>query len=203
MVIRTVIFDLGKVIVDFSFDEAYGRMQALSGLARDEIRSRLFQGALITDFETGRAGPADFLAEVNRRMGTAIEPGDFAELWSSIFHRTPLIPEGLLQKLRGDRRLVLLSNTNPLHFAMIRENYPHIGHFDALVLSHEVGVMKPDEAIYRAAIEQARCAPEECLFFDDIAENVEGARAAGINAEQFIGLEKLHRDLAAHGVRIR
>ena len=202
MAIHSVIFDLGKVIVDFTYDEAYSRMQALSGLGRDEINARLYASSLAKDFEMGRIGSQAFVGEVNRRMGTALSMAEFAELWSSVFHQTPLIPASLLERLRRRYRLVLLSNTNPLHFQMIRETYPHIAHFDALVLSHEVGAMKPDPAIYRAAIDQANCAPRECLFFDDMAENVQGARAAGMNAEQFLGLDKLRRDLTAHGIEI-
>ena len=186
MAIRTLIFDLGKVIVDFSFDEAYRRMRVLNGLDADAIRTRLLEGTLVADFETGRIQSEAFVAEVNRRMGTSISPSAFAELWSSIFHATPLIPETLLSGLRASHRLVLLSNTNPLHFGMIQETYPHISHFDSLVLSHEVGAMKPQPAIYRAALAEARCEPQECLFFDDLAENVEGARAVGINAEHLM-----------------
>lgn len=200
MPIRTLIFDLGKVIVDFSYAEAYSRMQSLSGLSPDELRSRLFAGPLAVDFECGRVGSQSFIEEVNRRMETSISPADFGYLWSSIFHATPLIPASLLQNLHSRHRLVLLSNTNPLHFGMIRENYPHIAHFDALVLSYELGVMKPDPAIYRAAVDEAQCAPEECLFFDDMPENVAGARATGLQARQFLGHDQLLRDLAEFGI---
>lgn len=200
MAIRTLIFDLGKVIVDFSYAEAYTRMQSLSGLNPDELRARLFAGPLAVDFECGRVDSHSFIAEVNRRMETSIAPADFGILWSSIFHATPLIPESLLQRLGASHRLVLLSNTNPLHFAMIRETYPHIEHFHSLVLSYELGVMKPDPAIYRAALDQAQCAPDECLFFDDMPENVAGARATGLHARQFLGHDQLLRDLAEFGI---
>jgi glucose-1-phosphatase len=201
LVIRTLIFDLGKVLVDFSYDEAYGRMCAASGLAHDEVRSRFLNGSLAADFESGRVDAPQFVAEVNARMGTALSLGDFQELWGSIFHPVPLVPADLLQSLRRRHRLLLLSNTNPLHFATIGERYPHLGHFDALIVSHEVGAMKPDASIYRAALDQAQCTPGECLFFDDLAENVEGALDAGLNARQFVGREKLLADLAEFGIK--
>jgi glucose-1-phosphatase len=200
LAIRALIFDLGKVIVDFSYAEAYRRMQSLSGLNPDELRARLFAGPLAVDFECGRVDSQSFIAEVNHRMETRISPADFGHLWSSIFHATPLLPESLLQNLRSRHRLVLLSNTNPLHFGMIRETYPHIVHFDALVLSYELGVMKPDPAIYRAALDQAHCAPDECLFFDDMPGNVAGARALGLHARQFSGYDQLLLDLAEFGI---
>jgi putative hydrolase of the HAD superfamily len=175
-------------------------MQALSGLSADELRARLFAGPLAVDFECGRVGSQPFIDEVNRRMGTNLSDADFGQLWSSIFHPTPLIPESLLQSLRANHRLVLLSNTNPLHFGMIRETYPHMAHFHSLVLSYELGVMKPDPAIYRAAVNEARCLPNECLFFDDLPENVAGARAAGLHSRQFLGHDQLLLDLAEFGI---
>jgi putative hydrolase of the HAD superfamily len=68
------------------------------------------------------------------------------------------------------------------------------------VLSYEVKAMKPDPRIYAAAVEAARCAPQECFFTDDIPEYVEGARRAGIDAVVFEGQEALERELAARGV---
>ena len=62
--------------------------------------------------------------------------------------------------------------------------------------------MKPSPAIYAAAIEAARARPEECFFTDDILAYVEGARAAGIDAEQFLGYEKLLTDLRARGIAV-
>jgi putative hydrolase of the HAD superfamily len=96
---------------------------------------------------------------------------------------------------------VLLSNTNDLHFRFIRERYPLLRHFDAFVLSYEVKAAKPDPRIYAAAIEAAGCAPHECFFTDDVEAYVDGARRAGIHAEQFTGYENLKGHLAGLGVR--
>jgi putative hydrolase of the HAD superfamily len=106
----------------------------------------------------------------------------------------------MLVSLRSRYRLVLLSNTNALHIRMLRATYPHLQHFHAQVLSHEVKAMKPSPRIYAAAVEQARCRPEECFFTDDVAAYVEGAREYGIDAVQFQNLEQLQKELAARGV---
>src|SRR6185437_8830122 len=98
----------------------------------------------------------------------------------SIFLPHTLIPEAMLEGLARNRRLVLLSNTNAIHFEMIRENYPLLRHFHAYVLSYEVGAMKPLPLIYQRAIAAAGCLPEECFFTDDIPDYVEAARAQGI-----------------------
>ena len=86
---------------------------------------------------------------------------------------------------RRKYRLVLLSNTNAIHFEMIRADAASCGISTALVLSHEAGAMKPTPLIYQKAVEAAGCLPEECFFTDDIPEYVEGARRYGIDAVQF------------------
>jgi len=75
-----------------------------------------------------------------------------------------------------------------------------VRHFHELVLSHEVKAMKPSPLIYREAVARAGCKAEECFFTDDIVAYVEGALKEGIDAEQFLSLEKLEKDLRARQV---
>ena len=99
-------------------------------------------------------------------------------------------------------RLVLLSNTNALHFAMIRANYGRlIRHFHDLVLSYEVGAMKPNRKIYDTAVARAGCEPGECFYTDDIAEYIEAARALGIDAVQFESREQIERAMRARAIQ--
>ena len=103
----------------------------------------------------------------------------FRTIWSSIFTDI-LIPESMLEGLARRYRLVLVSNTNALHFEMLRETYGHLlRHFDDLVLSYEVRAMKPQPEIFQAAVERAGCLPQECFYTDDIAAYVEAARRDG------------------------
>ncbi len=98
-------------------------------------------------------------------------------------------------------RLVLLSNTNALHFEMLRGAYAHLlRHFDTLVLSYEVKAMKPNEEIFRAAIAAAQCRPEECFYTDDIAAYVEEARRLGIDAVQFESREQIEGAMRERGI---
>jgi glucose-1-phosphatase len=110
------------------------------------------------------------------------------------------LPESLLESLTARYRLVLLSNTNPIHFEMIRATFPHLRHFHQLVLSYEVKAMKPQAEIYRAAIEAAQCRAEECFYSDDIPEYVEGARKFGIDAVRFESRDQIERELRARGI---
>jgi putative hydrolase of the HAD superfamily len=200
-VVKTIIFDLGGVIVPFDFNLAYTRLRELAGLETAEVRARINATDLPARLESGRIEPRQFARELTALLGFDMDYTAFCELFSCIFYcRETIVPESLLERLKRRHRLLLLSNTNAIHFAMLRENYPLLQHFDRWVLSYEVGAMKPDPRIYREAIRHAECEPSACFFTDDVAAYVEGARREGIDAVQFTGLEKLQEDLRVRGV---
>jgi FMN phosphatase YigB (HAD superfamily) len=201
LMIRALIFDLGKVIVPFDFNRGYRAMEGLCGLPAADIPKRIGTTDLVIRFETGLVEPKDFVAELSALLGLRVDYDQFCNIWSSIFLPDTLIPEAMLESLGRKYRLLLLSNTNAIHFTMIREQYPFVRHFDELVLSHEVKAMKPSPKIYREAIARAGCPAEECFFTDDVAAYVEAARKEGIDAEQFVSLEKLQKDLKARGIQ--
>lgn len=200
--IKTLIFDLGNVIIPFDFGRAYARVEQLTGLDRATIRSRIGTSDLPDRLESGRIAPQAFVEELSAVLGFPIGYTEFRELWSSIFFPETLLPESLFESLKGRFRLLVLSNTNPMHFEMVRENYPLLRHFDHYVLSYEVGALKPDPLIYREAIRHAQCDPGECFYTDDIAAFVEGARRQGIDAVQFTGFDPLRDELQARGIAI-
>ena len=199
MAYKTVIFDLGKVLVHFDFKRGYRALEGLCPHPAAAIPKLLAGTGLVERFECGLVEPRDFVGQMSRVLDLRVDYDRFCEIWSSIFTDT-LVPESLLEGLKSRYRLVLLSNTNAIHFEMIRERYSLLRHFDALVLSYEVKAMKPQPAIYRAAIERAGCRAEECFYTDDIAEYVAGARAIGIDAVQFQGAERLADEMRARGI---
>ncbi len=198
--VKTVIFDLGRVIIPFDFNRGYSAIEKLCGIPAAEIPKRIGSTDLVKRFESGLIGNQEFVAEISRLLGLQVTYPEFCELWSSIFLPETLIPESLLEGLRKRYRLLLLSNTNGIHFDMVRERYPLLRHFHHYILSHEVKAMKPAPAIYQAALAQAHCEPGECFFTDDIEMYVEGARKAGIDAVQFTGLEALEKEMRARGI---
>ncbi|HVW09809.1 MAG TPA: HAD family phosphatase [Bryobacteraceae bacterium] len=198
--IKAVIFDLGRVIVPFDFSRGYSRIAALTGLEPAEIPGRIRATGLVDLLESGGIEPREFVRQISQVLGLSCSYEEFCEIWSSIFLPATLIPEELLQRIAAHYRLVLLSNTNAIHFDMIRATYPHLRHFHALVLSHEIGAMKPSPRIYEQAVAAAGCRPEECFFTDDIAEYVEGARRYGIDAVQFQSVEQIERELRRRNV---
>lgn len=199
--IKTVIFDLGKVLIPFDFMRGYQGLEGVCNLSVAEIRRRIVSTDLVQRFETGLVEPADFVAQLSRMLDLHIGYDQFCQIWSSIFLPDPLIPESLLVGLSRRYRLLLLSNTNAIHFAMLERNYPLLRHFHDRILSHVVRAMKPSPAIYRAAIASAGCAPDEIFFTDDIADYVAAAKREGIDAVQFESSAQIERELRARGVQ--
>lgn len=198
--IRAVLLDLGRVIVPFEFDRAWSRIEALGGIPTDELRGIIQSTGLIQKFESGEVEPREFADRVSNLCNITVNFDEFSEIWSSIFLPETLIGEDLVAGLSRQYRLVLLSNTNALHFEMIRANYPLLKHFHSYVLSYQVGAMKPSPEIYRRAVEEAGCKPEECFFTDDIPAYVEGARQHGIDAVQFHDAAQLEAELRSRGI---
>jgi putative hydrolase of the HAD superfamily len=199
--IKAVIFDLGRVIVPFDFKRGYAQLEALCGIPAADIPKRLSSTGLVQRFESGQIEPHDFVREFSGYLNLDTTYDRFCEVWSSIFLPETLIGEDLLRSLARHYRLVLLSNTNVIHFEMIRRNYGLLRHFHACVLSYEVGAMKPAPLIYQKAIEAAGCEASECFFTDDMAPYVEGARSQGIDAVQFVSESQIVDELRQRGVQ--
>jgi putative hydrolase of the HAD superfamily len=200
--IKTVILDLGGVIVPFDFSRAYSRIELICGLNREEIRRRIGAADLAMRLESGQIEPEAFVAELGAVLGCSLDYAGFRDIWCSIFFEHTLIPESLLEAIKRRHRLILLSNTNAIHFEMIRGSYALLRQFDHYVLSYEVGALKPSPAIYQEAIRNAGCRAEECFFTDDVADYVEGAKREGIDAVQFRNLDQLQGELNRRGVPV-
>jgi len=198
--IKTVIFDLGNVIVPFDFTAGYAGIERLCGHPMDEIRRRLRSTDLVTRFECGQVGPQEFVRQLSVLLDLKATYEEFCDVWTSVFRPETLIPDSLLERIHARYRLLLLSNTNDIHFSMIERTYPILRHFDDRVLSYRVGAVKPSARIYREAIARAGCLPEECLFIDDVPAYVEGARREGIDAVQFQSAAQVEEELKARGV---
>ncbi|HMD76413.1 MAG TPA: HAD-IA family hydrolase [Terracidiphilus sp.] len=197
---KAIIFDLGNVLVQFDFARWRQALESFCPYAAAEIRRRIAATDLVERFETGLIEPPDFVAQLSGILDLDMDYSDFCKLWSSIF-TDPLVPEAMLEGLAARYRLLLLSNTNAIHFEMIRENYPLLRHFHERILSYEVRAMKPRREIFQAVLERCGCPPEECFYTDDIAAYVEAARRLGIDAVQFESLAQLERELKARGIR--
>lgn len=189
----TVIFDLGGVLVSVDFMRACKRLEAAGGAPAAAMLETIAKGEDKLAFDTGRLSPEQFAARFCAAVGLRLPYADFAEIWCDIFAEQREVT-GLLDEIGEHADLVLLSNTDPLHFDYIRSHYRFLEKFGRLVLSYEVGHAKPARQIFERAI-GLRASGTRMIYFDDVPEYVSAARACGLPAEQYVDVAKLSRDL--------
>lgn len=184
---KFIYFDLGNVLLHFDHHRGCRQMADVAGVDAEQLWQVIFETDLAARYERGQIATEEFYEELCQRIGVRPPYDELVAAGAAIFElNTPMVPVvGAL--LAAGYPLGLLSNTNPMHWEYVTEGrYIMIpGVFNAVVLSFRVGSMKPDRAIYEAAIEQAGAEPGEIFFVDDIAGHVEGARAAGLDAVQY------------------
>jgi HAD superfamily hydrolase (TIGR01509 family) len=197
---KAILFDLGKVLIHFDFRRGYRALERLCPYAAEEIPKRLAGTGLVERFETGLIEPREFVEEIRHRLELNVDYDQFSTIWSSIFTEI-LISEEMLAGLARNYRLVLVSNTNALHFEMIRAAYGDLlRHFHSLVLSYEVRALKPAARIFETAVERAGCQAEECFYTDDIAAYVEAARRLGIDGVVFESRAQIEAEMRARQI---
>jgi glucose-1-phosphatase len=197
---KAIIFDLGKVLVHFDFKRGYRALEGLCPYPAADIPRRISTTDLVTRFETGLVEPNEFFRQFSELLELRVEYPRFCEIWSSIFDEV-LIPEAMLAGLGRRYKLVLLSNTNAIHFDSIRKVHAALlRHFHDLVLSYEVKALKPDPRIFQIAVERAGCSPEACFYTDDIAAYTAAAREQGIDAVTFESTVQIQREMRARGI---
>ena len=200
--IRAILFDFGNVLGFFDHRRATKRFAPVASMSEDEMFDQIYSNHLEHEFESGRMSADDFVAHVTDMIGYRNTHANFQTAFVDIFTPNPPVIE-LIPLLKPRYKLVLASNTNELHSAHFRASYAGVlGYFDALGMSFEAGVRKPDPEFYRYCARLAGVTPGECMFIDDVETNVEGARAVGMQAIQYSPDIDLAGELARHGVEL-
>ena len=200
--IEVVYFDLGKVIIDFDHSRAAQELLKVTPLSLSEAMAVLSDGELVSEYETGRLSSEEHYRKVCRRLQMDVSIEKFRDLWGSMFLPEPLLSESFLQDLKKRYRLMLLSNTNEIHFDFVIQHYPILRVIEERLLSYQAGCMKPQARIFELAIEKADVAPENIFFTDDRPENIEAAQRAGIQALLFQSETQLKRDMLSRGMAV-
>ncbi len=179
--IRAIIFDLGRVVLWFDNNVFLRKLAERAGSAFEDVKEAVHANIpLIREFDRGTLSPPEFHGRVCDAVGARVPYDFFFEIYNPIFRlNEPVL--SLIHRLKvSGLTLVLLSNTDPERFGYIRRTFPQILVFDAYVLSYEVKLLKPDPAIYHEAVRRAGADPGDCVFVDDLEDNIRGAAAAGL-----------------------
>lgn len=196
--VKAVLLDLGNVLVFHDNALLFTRLGARAGLTGPEVGQRL-TGAGWTAANRGLLDAEAIRQDVCRGLGVDVPMAEFAPLWSSHFtlhHAVLPRVEGLV----GRVKLGLVSNTNALHAAYLRPLLPLLQRFDSVVMSCEVGHVKPEPDIFRLALEGVGCAPGEAAFFDDLPEFVEASNALGLRGHLFTTADAFDAQLKGLGL---
>jgi putative hydrolase of the HAD superfamily len=200
--IEVIYFDLGKVIIDFDHSRAAQELLKVTPLSLEDAMAVLSDGELVSEYEKGWVSSQEHYRKVCHRLQMEVSIEKFRELWGSMFLPEPLLSESFLRTLKAHYRLMLLSNTNELHFDFVTKHYPILKVIEERLLSYQAGCMKPEARIFEMAIEKAGVAPECILFTDDRQENIEAARRTGIQVLQFKSESQLIRDMLRLGMAV-
>ncbi len=178
-IVKTVVFDLGKVLVDFDYTIAARRIAARSKVPPDKIRSFVDYSPLLFRLERGEVTTRHFYQEVCAATGFDGNFEEFADFFADIF--VPIEPMVELQAALRRRGIptYIFSNTNDLAICHIRRAFPFYGNFDGYILSYQHGVMKPDAGLYEVVERQSGRRGSEILYLDDRPENVAAGTARG------------------------
>ena len=177
--VKAVVFDLGKVLVDFDYGIAGRRLAARATMAAAELGQFLVHVPLIVEYETGMLTSQQFYERVRAASGFLGDLEEFAASFADIF--TPIKPMVQLNAELRSRGFptYIFSNTNELAVRFIRRNFPFFKDFNDYILSYEHGSMKPDSRLYEVVEKRSGCDRAEILYLDDRPENIAAGAARG------------------------
>jgi len=197
--IDAIIFDLGNVLLAFDEMCAVERLAARTGRTPQQINDYARSTPYVTELALGKVTKLRFFHTVAKDLAFDGTYEEFALLWSDIF--TPIEPMvALAESLKNRLPRLILSNTNAIHMDYVFEHYPFLQDFDAHVLSHEVGLLKPDPAIFQHALRTSGLTAVRTVFLDDIAANAEAARHAGMQAIHYQNPDQARAELTKLGL---
>lgn len=197
---KIVVFDLGKVLLDFDYRTAVRRLlPRLSGTAED-VQRLINQSPLLFEYESGQIDNREFFRRIQAAAGYAGDFDEFAAGFAGIFTEiAPMIALHDEVRRRGFPTYIF-SNTNDLAVEHIRERFPFFRHFTGYILSYEVKSMKPAPAIYEALEQLSGARGSQIFYLDDRSENVEAAWQRGWQGAIHVTPEESRAALQAVGV---
>lgn len=177
---KLILFDIGHVLVKLTGASLIQRF-ARTQLADQHIHATWTSVPGVQQFETGVCDEVAFATSVVEFYDLSCSTDEFAHHFRHAAESKFDGVDAFLATLADQHELACLTNTNPLQWPRISEELGLGAYFAKQYVSYEIGLMKPDAAIYNHVIEDARLAPEEILFIDDNAHNCSAAEARGID----------------------
>jgi putative hydrolase of the HAD superfamily len=179
--VEALLFDLGGVIIDIDFGRAYARWAEHAGCDVSEMAHVVVTGEAYDRYERNEIPLADYLAHLRGQMAADLTDDQLLDGWNNIYVRDAPDIEALLERARARVPLYAFTNTNAAHEAVWSTRFAHLmEHFETVFVSSTIGMRKPELEAFAHVVEQIGAPASRILFFDDLAANIEGAKAAGL-----------------------
>ena len=183
---KSIIFDLGNVVLDIDLNITYKRFRELGFSENNGFINKYNQVGFFNDFEEGRINAQQFIHEVKNRMDRKVKDAEVVNAWNALLLDYEEDRIETILKLKKTHRVYLLSNTNELHVQNCESRVPLVGSlenlFHKVYYSYQMNMSKPDANIFLALLKDAGIKPEETLFLDDSPANIKAAESLGIES---------------------
>ena len=202
MVLRAVVFDFGMVLTGTPDQDAHDAMVRITGLSPERFEELYWADRHA--YDEGKLTGATFWQKFARDSGLSLTQAQIdklnqldARMWTT---QNPAMVAWQQQLKQAGLLTAILSNMGDSVLVSIEREFAWLRGFDVLVWSFQLGIAKPDPAIYHYVLEKLGTRPEETLFIDDRRINIDAAKALGLKAIEFSTIEKLREDLLAAGL---
>ena len=196
-----LLFDLGRVVIDIDFEKALACWAGHAGCEPHHIAARFVRDEAYRHHEVGKISDAAYFASLRASLEIPLTDDQFLEGWNAIFAGEMPDIATLLARAGEHLPLYAFSNTNSAHVAHFPSIYADVlRHFREVFFSSTIGLRKPDAAAYHHVVSAIGVPASRIVFFDDLAENIEGARAVGIHAVHVRSTADIAEALAALGI---
>jgi putative hydrolase of the HAD superfamily len=197
-----LLFDLGRVVLDIDFGKVIACWAGHAGCKPERLAGRFsWRDEFYQQHEKGEISDAEFFAALRAVLDVKLTDAQFLEGWNKIFAGEMPGIAPLLKRAAPRLPLYAFSNTNGAHVDHFSAAYAEVlGHFREIFLSSSIGLRKPDAAAYDHVVRAIGVPAQRIVFFDDLAENIEGARARGLTAVQVTSPDDVANALAALGI---
>lgn len=192
---ENIIFDLGNVIIDIDFSLTFEALAKLSnGYSSEEVAEIMTTQKNWLDYEKGLFTDNHFRSLLRSNLLLKATDTEIDEAFCALLLPIDSNRIELIKKLAQNHRLFILSNTNHIHFKEVEKMIIAATNTDVIkeeliecaFLSYEMGMAKPDKAIYQQLMDEAMILPHETLFLDDMLDNVKAAEKLGIKTVQIV-----------------
>jgi glucose-1-phosphatase len=181
--VDALLFDLGRVVINFDIQRTAAAWAERAGRTPADMIARFVRDETFWRYETGQITDDEFFTLVRQSLGVTLSNAELIAGWNDTFiGEMPGIAQ-LLARAATRWPLYAFSNTNTAHVAHFSQHFAEpLSHFREIFLSSTIKLRKPHAEAYRHVIDAIGVPSERILFFDDLAENIEGARACGLQA---------------------